>query len=674
MAVLQNIRVKFGVVISIIIALALLSFIIDPTTLESALSSMSSKYDVGQINGKSVSYTDFQAEVEDFSTVSEIMSGSSVKNDQQQEAIRNSAWQNLVDKYLFVKEARAAGINVGKAEMLALTTGDMVSPVLSQNYNFVGRDGVYDPNALVAFVNEVDADQTGRLKLYWNYLQNTIHNQQYYAKYGSLFSNADIQNPLMLQRAIAENNTTTNVEFVMVPYGYVQDTTVVVSAAEIKNFYNDHKKFFKQPESRDAEYVVFEVKPSDEDIAAANEEMSERYEEFATTDNVKSFLTKNSDRSYSDTWYKAGELATVSKTVSDFVDGAKAGEVSQILSEGNTFYGVRVLAVAPQSENISIRATSAQGETAVTDSMVTALRVNEPISLTRTNMIPGLESLFNEPVGKPVLIKTLNYGQLLAEVVTKSEPVQMKQVAIYEKTALASKETFNRYYSEANKFATIANGSYANYKAAVDTMGVYSHPMNKVLESTSSYGAIDNAKEVTRWIFDNKPGKVSNIITVNNNYFFVVTVNGVHKEGIASLQEVSGNIRSQLYAKKLGEKKTAEVAEKIQGLSDMQAIAEALGTTVSTQEDITFSSMRGQGLDPAFIGAACGAPEGQICGPVTGTIGAYVFKVTGRDTGAFYTEDDAKNFQAQKGQYMTQMILPVMMDLADVKDNRARFY
>ena len=76
MAVLQNIRVKFGVVISIIIALALLSFIIDPTTLESALSSMSSKYDVGQINGKSISYTDFQEEVEKFSTVSEIMSTS----------------------------------------------------------------------------------------------------------------------------------------------------------------------------------------------------------------------------------------------------------------------------------------------------------------------------------------------------------------------------------------------------------------------------------------------------------------------------------------------------------------------------------------------------------------------------------------------------------------------
>ncbi len=674
MAVLQNIRVKFGVVISIIIALALLSFIIDPTTLESALSSMSSKYDVGQINGKSVSYTDFQSEIEQFSTISEIMTGSSVKNDQQQEQIRNSAWQNLVDKYLFVKNAREAGINVGKEEMLALTTGDMVSPVLAQNYNFVDKNGQYDPNALVEFVNEVDADQTGRLKTYWNYLQNTIHNQQYYAKYGSLFTNGDTQNPLMLQRAIADNNTTTDAEFVMVPYPFVTDSTVVVSGAEIKKFYNDHKKFFKQAASRDAEYVVFEVKPSDEDIAAANEAMSELYEEFATTDNVKTFLTKNSDRAYSDTWYKEGGLSTVSKVVSDFVDGAKAGEVSQILADGNNFYGVRILGVAPKSESITFRALSAQTATAVTDSLVTALRLNEPVTMTRANTFAGLESLFDEPVGRPTLLKTLNYGQILVEVVTKSDPVQMKQVAIFEKDALASKETFNRYYAQANKFATIANGSYENYKAAVDTLGVYSHPVNKIMENTASYGAIDNAREVTRWIFDNKPGKVSNIITVNNNYFFVATVKGVHEEGFATLEEVAPNIRTELYGRKLGEKQAAEIAEKIQGLDDMQAIAEALGTTVSTQADITFASMRGQGLDPAFIGAVSAAPEGKVCGPVAGSIGTYVFKVTGRDTGAFYTEDDARNTQLQKSQYMTQMILPVMMDLADVKDNRARFY
>ena len=129
-----------------------------------------------------------------------------------------------------------------------------------------------------------------------------------------------------------------------------------------------------------------------------------------------------------------------------------------------------------------------------------------------------------------------------------------------------------------------------------------------------------------------------------------------------------------LTAEKESAKKVAEVSEKIAGLTDMEAIAEALGTNVSTKTGVAFSSLTTQGLDPKFIGAASVAEEGKISGPVAGGIGVYVFKVTGRDTGAFFTEDDAKLRDAQMAQYNTQMILPVMMDDADVKDNRARFY
>ena len=80
MAVLETIRVKLGILITVLIAVALLSFIIDPTTLQSVSSSMSSKYDVGEIDGKSISYNDFQADVEKFTAINEIVSGSTVHN------------------------------------------------------------------------------------------------------------------------------------------------------------------------------------------------------------------------------------------------------------------------------------------------------------------------------------------------------------------------------------------------------------------------------------------------------------------------------------------------------------------------------------------------------------------------------------------------------------------
>ena len=246
MAALETIRVKFGILITVLIAVALLSFIIDPNTLQSVSSSMSSKYDVGEIDGKSISYVDYQTDVDRFTTINEIMSGSSANSEQQQISIRNAAWQSLVDKYLFVKNAEKAGIHVGKEEMNDIVAGIIASPVFTQNPAFLDENGVFSTDLVLEFLSYKDTDQTGRLQLYWDYLIESAMTQEYYAKYMSLFTQSNFVNNLMLADQIADNNNTFNVEFVMLPYGYAKDTTVVVSDSEIKAYYNAHKKFYKQ--------------------------------------------------------------------------------------------------------------------------------------------------------------------------------------------------------------------------------------------------------------------------------------------------------------------------------------------------------------------------------------------------------------------------------------------
>ena len=661
MAILETIRVKFGIVITALIAVALLSFIIDPTTLQSVSASMSSKYDVGEIDGKSISYTDFQSDVDKFTVINEIVTGSSVKNEQQQVSIRNAAWQSLIDKYLFVKNAKKAGLAVGEDEMVAILSGELMSPVFTQNPAFLDENGNYSKQMVLDFVNYISSDQSGRLQLYWNYLQDAAMTQQYYAKYNSLFTQSNFTNALMLTDEIAENNNTFNVEFVTVPFGYPKDSTIVVSDKEIKAYYNAHKKFYKQQASRDIEYVVFEVVPSAEDIAAANQALIDVYDEFKAAENVKSFLLANSDRQYDAHWYKAGELNTVAKAVNDFVFGDKKASVSEVISDNNTFYAVRVLESANVPEQVYVKYAPANAE-----DVDAALAEAEAQWIPQT---PGFEDVMTAKKGSKITVNGLVF-----EVLDTKDAAPKKRVAILEKKAVAGKETVSGYYAKANTFATKSAGKYENFQKALTEEGVYAHPVNKMLESSDRLGAIENTKEVTRWAFEAKKGQVSNIITVNNNYFIIAALKGIHKEGYADVKEVASSISNILYREKAGEKKAAEVAEKIAGLTDMQAIAEALGATVSTKEGVAFSSMTSQGLDPKFIGAASVAEDGKICGPLAGNVGVYVYKVTGRDTGAFYTEEDAKNQDAQMTQYSTQMLVPVMMEEAEVKDNRARFF
>ncbi len=697
MAVLEKIRVKFGVLITVVIALALLSFIIDPNTLQSVSDSMSSKYDVGEINGKSISYQDFQNDIEEFTTINEIISGGAVQSEQQQEMIRNAAWQSLVDRYLFINNARAAGIEVGEAEMLNLTTGDMVSPIIAQNPVFCDENGNFSKERLVSFVQNMHDDETGNLKIYWDYIQNTIYTQQYYAKYGSLFTQSNFTNPLMMTNKIEDNNNTTDVEFVMVPFGYAQDTTIVVSDSEIKKYYKSHKDFYKQAASRDIEYVVFEVEPSEADVTAATVEVNGLHDEFAETDNMKSFLLRNSERQLSDRYYKKGELNTVFSDIDKFVFSSKTGDISPVYKKDNVFYAAKVMDTKMLPDSVYVRHILLQGEdAALADSLVTVLKkgadkfanvaalysadqnTNAPERgdigwMTQNYMIPGMESVMTAKTGEIYTLDT-QYGTHIVEVTRKTAPIEKKQVAILEKSIIASKATYNDYYSKANVLATKAAGKYESFKNAVAEEGLYAHPVNRMLEGTDRLGSIDHTKEITRWAFDAKKGKVSNIITVNNNYFFVVAVKDIHKEGYATVAEVAPRIRNIIYAEKLGEKKAAEVAEKIEGLGSMSAIAEALGTTVSTKDNITFASLTSQGLDPKFIGAVSVAEPGVISKPLAGNIGVYVYKVTGRDNGAFFTEDDAKARDSQMSQYSLQMLMPVMLDDADVKDNRARFF
>ena len=660
MAVLETIRVKFGIVITVLIAVALLSFIIDPSTLQSVSSSMSSKYDVGEIDGKAISYVDFQADVDKFTAINEIVTGSSVQDEQTQIQIRNAAWQALVDKYLFTKNAKKAGLNVGEEEMLAIISGELDSPVFSQNPVFFDESGKFSKEILLDFVNYLNSDETGRLKIYWDYLQESAKTQQFYSKYMSLFTQSNIKNPLMLVNEIAENNNTFDVEFVMVPYSYPRDTTVTVSDSEIKAYYNAHKKFYKQQASRDIEYVVFEVVPSAEDIAAANEDLIKVYDEFKAATNMKSFLLANSDRQIDNHWYKEGELNSISKVVNDYAFGKNAS-VSEVLSDGNTFYAVRVMETANVPEQVYVKFAPAASENV--DSL---LNVAEPQWIPQT---PGYEDVMTAKKGSKVTVNGLVF-----QVLDTKDAVQRQRVAILEKNAVAGKETVNGYYAKANTLATKSAGKYENFQNALVEDGLYAHPVNKMLESADRLGAVENTKEVTRWAFEAKPGQVSNIITVNNNYFIVAALKNVHKEGYTPVEQVAAQISNIIYNQKAGEKKAAEVAEKIAGLEDLAAVAEVLGRTVSTKEGVAFTSLTSTGLDNKFIGAASVAEDGKICGPVVGNIGVYVYKVTGRDNGAFFTEDDAKLRDAQMSQYTTQMVVPVMADDAEVKDNRARFF
>ena len=694
MAVLETIRVKFGVLITVLIAIALLSFIVDFNSLSSAVQSSSTKYTVGKVNGNKVSYKDFQEQVEYQTGIAEIINRSSASTDQQQQQIRNAAWQHFVDRFLFFKKAQAAGISVGTAELKDITVGDMISPVIAYDPVFGSPNGNVNTDDIISFVKNMKADNTGNSRKYWNYVQENVLTQQYYAKYGNLFAATNIDSKLTAANAISENNVSANADVVMVPFGYQKDSTITVSSSEISKYYKAHKDNYKQVANRDIEYALFEVVPSEDDHAAARKAVEDVYDEFVATDNVKNFLMRNSETPLNNYWYKAGELNTFSTEVNDFVFSGATG-ASPVFKKDNSYCTVKVVQTKNIPDSVYVRHILIQGNNNLADSLFNVIKADKsqfssiaavysadqnpnvavPGDLgwmTQSYMFPGMESVLTADVNTPFIIDT-QYGRHIVEVTKATKPVAKKMVAILQKTAVPSKATMNDYYNKANTLATTAAGKLDAFENAAKEQNVYLIPTN-VTEATARYSSVDRAKEVTRWIFEAKKGAVSNVITVNQNYLFVVGVKGIHKEGYAKVDEVKGGIETEIYNQKYGDKILAEVSDKIKDCTTIEEVAKALDKEVMTKENVTFASLNSPDCEPALLGAIAGAQEGVVTRPVKGEIGVYVVCVKDRTTGSFYTEDDAKQLQNQKNQYASQMILPVMFESSGSVDHRERFY
>lgn len=126
MAVLEKIRVKLGAFITLIIGVALLSFIVDADTLQSAISMFSSKYDVGEMNGKSIKYQEFQKKIDYFTQIQQILSGSATMDEQTQEMVNQGAWQDYLNEEVIIPQIENSGVSVGDEEMVDLTQGKYI--------------------------------------------------------------------------------------------------------------------------------------------------------------------------------------------------------------------------------------------------------------------------------------------------------------------------------------------------------------------------------------------------------------------------------------------------------------------------------------------------------------------------------------------------------------------
>ncbi len=126
MATLEKIRTRGGVFITVIIGIALLSFLVNPQDIIQYF--QSSRNTVGEIDGRKIDYQKYQEKIDYYTQIATIQSGQAPQEDES-ERIRNQAWEKMIFEYYLSDQFENVGLGVSEKELGDLATGTNLSPI-----------------------------------------------------------------------------------------------------------------------------------------------------------------------------------------------------------------------------------------------------------------------------------------------------------------------------------------------------------------------------------------------------------------------------------------------------------------------------------------------------------------------------------------------------------------
>lgn len=653
MATLEKIRNRAGVLVAVVIGLALLAFILGDLLSSGGSLFNRAQMEVAKIGGTSIPFEMLQAKIDESENLQKMFSNQLSLDEQTVLRIREQVWQDLVRTYTMEDQYKKLGLSIHPDELFDMVQGRNIHPIIQQQFSDPNT-GQLNKEFITMFLKNMDQDP--RSKTYWLFLEQEIQKDRLFNKYFNLITKGLYVTSVQAQRALEDRTKKVNFDYTLVAYSSIPDSSISVEGKEIKNYYKSHLSEYKQTASRDIEYVVFPIQPSESDRQAAEEWINKMKDEFLLADDPNQYVTLNSDSPLDSKYYKESELAD---EMGKWAFSAKVGESYGPTFDGNSYKIIRLVNVKMLPDSVKARhiliSPKAQNQEAVAKAKATADSLLNVIKrggswddlASRFSDDPGSkdkggdlgwfpggvmvknfdEAAFNLPKNEVKVVET-NYGFHILQVTDRGKESRKVQLATLERKVVPSSTTSQRIYSEASQFAS-SNRTYEQFKTAADAKKLTRRVASNLLANDQNIAGLESPREVIRWAFKAEEGDVSNVFELANMYV-VASLTAARSEGVAPLKQVVADVRTKVIRDKKAEKLAARVSDALKGASDIFSVAGKLNGKVEHAENVTFSSftLPYAGFEPAVIGVASVSSEGKLQGPVNGNAGVYVLAVT----------------------------------------------
>ena len=652
---------------------------------------------VGEVFGEEINLVDYErrvdAEKQSMASIGQPTGG-------QDQQIRNTVWNDMIQEKVMYTEMNKIGLRLGQDEFDDIRFGENIIEDFKNNQNFQDPEtGRFDPKLVQNYFSVMQ----NQFPLYYENQVNKIVNQRLYAKYNNLLLKGEYVNTLEAKDEYYRQEQEVSFKYVSRDYESVADSTVQISDSELRAYFDKHKseKRFEKDAKVDVKYVVFDVKPTDEDTEAIKEELGKLKSDFGSAKNDSLYVLKYSrSRNAMKMELKAGEDAALQA----MIDDAQEGDVIGPYRNGDVYAIAKILKKGTE-ERATARHILLSKQTqpdvdklnSLADSIKKVIQKNnnfeemvnqfseDPGSMAdggryenfdRLTMVEEFtEAAFDKKIGSINIVET-TYGVHIVEPLEHNE-VAVVEARIIDEPIIPSNRTFNAVYDAANTFSVDAKDLDKMMKLAEEEGYEVQEGKDLTTQSRSIPG-VQGSVDAIRWAHGEDKSKVNQVSQPFefDRKIVVMALEKRTKAGKASFEDAKEEIKPDA----IREKKVEMFKKEMEGKT-LEELTADLGVTAKTATNLSEKrpSLPGGAGEGYVVGYALTLKEGDVSPPLKGNRGVYVVQVTKkaeiepRDDYATYRDELLQNKQNGVKTFTTG-VYRTLKDYANVKDERSRSF
>ena len=704
MSTLGSIR-KRSTLLLLVIGVAMLAFILGDF-MQSTRSGGGGGFFVGEVAGEELSIQIFEERVQKGTENYKNSNPNSIINQTTLGQIRNSIWDEYIKELLMDAEFKELGIDVDSEELFELFQGNNVHSEISKIEIFQDpKTKQFDRARMIEYMKSLENDQNVEAREQWLGFEEYISNLRKNNKYSTLVEKGMYVSSAEAQLSFNQGNENINFEYVPIYFKHIADSLINVSESEIENYYDDHINEYQQEESRNVDYVVFTIIPSEKDDEDTKNNLDAIKESFEAYTDFEVFVKRNSDNTNAIFNFVKEDGILDTNVTSLFNDEKGTVFGPYLFAEGN--YRIAKLAdvqyrpdsvearhilIAPD-ENKDLDSTNAliefvKKEIELGKDFADLAQIH---SVDKSSAIKGgdlgwfkegeMVAEFNEVCftatkGDLTIVQT-QFGVHLVQVTKKSRNVKKVKIVYIDRVVEPSSETYHEYYTQAARFAgVLLNTDTTTFDDLVATENLVKRNEEKVSPSKQNISGLENSRGLIKWMRNANVGEVSEVFEFGNNYV-VATLTKINLEGDIPLEDVKVEIESKVRKKQKGKM----IVDEINSITykKLSELATAMSSEVKLATKANFLSSQIEGffsLEPKLVGLICASKNDVIIKPLIGDNAVFVSKVISRNE-----PRTSGDFSQQKIQITNELkqnastsAYNAIKENAAIVDNRNDFY